>query len=392
MIIMKENERKCPECNSIIRYQSVKSKKYAEKEQTKCPKCSRIQHDKRNVDKNRIKMEKMYLKFDEKQNQEIINIFNSNSSNWKKFRKEVQPLFKKLRKEKINSDVYRMCPVCDRPIKYSCKYFKNCAEKIGSQCKSCAKTGDKNSFYGKKHSTETIKKTLKTLEISPAWKKHLDNIHSDEYKKHFKENFSGENNPRFGLGSLKEIWTRKYGEKIAHEKDLIWRKKMSEKSSGKGNPMYGKPSPLGSGNGWSGWYKGWYFRSLHELSYMVNIIERFVFRWESGELKKYKIEYIDWDGKKRNYFPDFVLNNKYMIECKPKRLHNSVSVQCKAEAAKEFCKQNNLIFKLTDPHKISEEKMIELYMSGDIVFIERYEKKFIERQDKIKKDNEKLDC
>ena len=34
--------------------------------------------------------------------------------------------------------------------------------------------------------------------------------------------------------------------------------------------MYGRFSPRGSGNGWSGWYKEWYFRSLLELSYMIN--------------------------------------------------------------------------------------------------------------------------
>jgi hypothetical protein len=39
--------------------------------------------------------------------------------------------------------------------------------------------------------------------------------------------------------------------------------------------MYGKPSPNGSGN-------GWYFISLHELSYMVNVIERFKLKWNSG--------------------------------------------------------------------------------------------------------------
>ncbi|MBR4316812.1 MAG: hypothetical protein IKP65_07630 [Alphaproteobacteria bacterium] len=40
------------------------------------------------------------------------------------------------------------------------------------------------------------------------------------------------------------------------------KKKYSEKSKGKNNPMYGKPAPKGSGNGVSGWYKGWFFRSL----------------------------------------------------------------------------------------------------------------------------------
>jgi hypothetical protein len=36
--------------------------------------------------------------------------------------------------------------------------------------------------------------------------------------------------------------------------------------------MYGKPSPQGSGNGWSGWYKGKYFRSIMELSFIVEYL------------------------------------------------------------------------------------------------------------------------
>jgi len=51
--------------------------------------------------------------------------------------------------------------------------------------------------------------------------------------------------------------------------------------------MYGKPAPIGSGNGWSGWYKGWYFRSLLELSFMINVIERFKMSWQNAETKKH---------------------------------------------------------------------------------------------------------
>lgn len=39
------------------------------------------------------------------------------------------------------------------------------------------------------------------------------------------------------------------------EKAVELKEKLSERFSGEGNPMFGKPSPEGSGNGWSGWYK-----------------------------------------------------------------------------------------------------------------------------------------
>ena len=43
---------------------------------------------------------------------------------------------------------------------------------------------------------------------------------------------------------------------------------------GPDNPQYGKPANYDSGAGWSGWYKNWYFRSIYELSFMINYIEK----------------------------------------------------------------------------------------------------------------------
>jgi hypothetical protein len=65
-----------------------------------------------------------------------------------------------------------------------------------------------------------------------------------------------------------------YEELYGKEKANKMKNNLSILNSGSKNKMYGKPSPQGSGNGWSGWYKGWYFRSLIELSYMVNVIEK----------------------------------------------------------------------------------------------------------------------
>lgn len=157
------------------------------------------------------------------------------------------------------------------------------------------------------------------------------------------------------------------------EKGKELRKLRSERVKGENNPMYGKPSPTGSGNGWSGWYNGWYFRSLMELSFMINVIERFNFKWENGECKKYKIEYFDEDNIKRNYFPDFILNKKYMIEIKPKNLHNSIRIKQKQKFAIEYCNKNGLKYKLINPIKIlTITEIIELVNDDKIKFLDRY--------------------
>lgn len=196
---------------------------------------------------------------------------------------------------------------------------------------------------------------------------------------------SGKNNPMYGrndqcygLKKSTEFQKGKTLEKIyGIEKSNLIKEKISNNSSGKNNPMYGKPAPLGSGNGWSGWYRGWYFRSLRELSFMINVIERFNFQWECGEAKKYQIKYIDFSGEEKNYFPDFILNEKIMVEIKPKKIWNTDVVQRKKEAASVFCKKMGLRYKLSDPIKLLEYNDIKtLLMEGKIQFIDRYKEKF----------------
>jgi len=165
-------------------------------------------------------------------------------------------------------------------------------------------------------------------------------------------------------------------------------KECSLKKSVKGekNYWFGKTPPFGSGNGWSGWYNGWYFRSLLELSYMVNVIEKYGFNWETGESNKFKIVFKHKDVVK-NYFPDFVLNNKYMVECKPKRLWNTDLIINKKNAAEEFCQKNDLIYKLRDIPKMSDDEILSLYVNGELIWIERYRIKF---QDRILKKSNKI--
>lgn len=201
-----------------------------------------------------------------------------------------------------------------------------------------------------------------------------------EMKKKFSENNKGENNWNFGgkwhgIHSSEYQRGKTYDEIYGKEKSKIIKNKV--RCPGNKNGMFGKPSPQGSGNGWSGWYKGWFFRSLKELSFMINVIERFGFNWENGEQKKYKISYTDREGNNRNYFSDFILNEKYMIEIKPKKLHNSDLVKRKKNAAIKFCEKRNLKYKLLAPIKTLSYNDIKILLdTGEIKFIDRYKEKF----------------
>lgn len=141
------------------------------------------------------------------------------------------------------------------------------------------------------------------------------------------------------------------------------------------NGMYGKPSPTGSGNGWSGWYDGYYFRSLKELSFLVLYIKRFNFSYINGE--KLRIPYIDCNGINKTYAPDFIINEKYIVEIKPKYLFNALNVKLKAKYAIEYAKKHNMVFKMIDPVSLNMEEIIKLVDSGKLKFLNRYQEKYL---------------
>lgn len=245
-------------------------------------------------------------------------------------------------------------------------------------CSKCLKKGEKNPFYNKKHSEETIDRIIKSSNLSEKRKKYYEKIKSIEHRE-FLSKWMKENPPMKGK-SFYTIWIEKYGVELADKMKKEVNQKMGHKGSK--NYWYGKTPPYGSGNGWSGWYKGWYFRSLLELSYMIKIIEKFNLKWENGELCKFQIKY-NHNNDVKNYFPDFIIENKYMVECKPKRLWNTELVKNKTNAAKEFCKENNLIYKLRDIPKLTDSEILFLFEKGDIVWIDRYKKKFENRLTKF---------
>lgn len=293
------------------------------------------------------------------------------------------------------SNFIRKCPTCGVTISYTNKYNMLNAVKKNSNCKSCGlkltitddrrermrlrvlgdknpmymRFGNLNPFFNKTHNEETKQKMREN--------KNYSTYKTEDFRNKMRLLSSGKNNSMFGK-SVYDIWVDKYGLEIANIKLKELKLKQSKSNSGENNPMYGKPSPVGSGNGWSGWYKGWFFRSIKELSYMINVIEKYNINWVSAELEDFRITHTDFRGINRTYMADFILNEKYLVEIKPKKLWNSNSVIRKKNSAIEFCKKNNLIYKLRDIPNLSSTELLELYKSKKIVFTKKYEKKFIE--------------
>lgn len=263
----------------------------------------------------------------------------------------------------------KQCDICgsDMSFKYKNSLIK--AIKNKTKCRSCRSlyiSGSKNPMHNKNLLDIWIQK-YGIFEAMVKWNKK--NAKNKPKKKKNKGNSM--------LGkTYYQIWVDKYGKEEADKKLIEFKIKKTLASSGKNNPMYGKPSPKGSGNGWSGWYKDFYFRSLKELSYIIKILERFNLEWRSAENVKIPYKFLDND---RVYLPDFLIAGKYLVEIKPKRLWTSPRVSEKTKAAKNYCKKNNLIYKLKDIKPISKELFKKLYFDNQIILIEKYDIMFKER-------------
>ena len=281
----------------------------------------------------------------------------------------------------------RTCPECCATITYTAKSSRYTAEKKKKLCKSCAikkacqnpdlkkkkserMMGSSNPmfgkvgvFYGKSHSSET-KDKLRNIKLGKP-------IHTKESKEKI-SNFQKTNAPMRGK-SVFSIWVGKYGLEIAHQKMEVMKAKQRVNSMGSNNPMFGKPSPKGSGNGYSGWYDNSYFRSLRELMFLI-YAKRFKLNLKSLEHKKSGIPYIDYNGVTRTYFADYIVNDTYFVEIKPKKLWETPLNILKFEAAKLFCESNNLKLKIIDP-TINSKIIKKLYKNGEIEFLEKYKTK-----------------
>jgi hypothetical protein len=227
-------------------------------------------------------------------------------------------------------------------------------ERVARSLRQSKCVGEKNQFFGKKHSEST------KVELSILAKKQ---IASGVFRRDNCNNYS--------------TWLEKYGQEEADRRYQIWIGKLSKLSSGKNNPMYGKPSPQGSGNGWSGWYKGWYFRSLRELSCAISL-DAANRQWISAEESSISIYYKDCQGKERTYYADFLVDGCELIEVKPERLHRTPLVLAKQDAAIKYCEARGWKYVLIDPQPLTHAVVRELHQSGTIRFTEKYEVKFRE--------------
>jgi len=282
-----------------------------------------------------------------------------------------------IRKSMINTHVQE-CPNCQKEIHYKRIYEFKIAEFYKTTCGCCraklnAKkynykerfSGSNNPFYGRKHTKETIAKIVSKTKgrklIGAELEKSRKTIELARVAKKGKGNYA--------------LWIEKYGKEKADLLYKEWTKKLSLSRKGEKNNMYGHSPPIGSGNGIGSWYRGLFFRSLKELQYYIQMTDETKNKCILVNKKIFRINYIDKNGINRTYLADFFINNKFLIEIKPKDLWKTDEVKRKARAAVKFCMKNNFIYKLIDI-KLNLRVLEQKYLNKEIVFIDKYKIRF----------------
>ena len=259
----------------------------------------------------------------------------------------------KILAEKVQS----LCPTCGA-IRFTSK--KN---KPRPTCRKCMyklrdQSGEKNPFYGKQHSESAKSKIGKYVK-------------TEAHKEQARQSLKVQGNTKAPY----EIWLKKYGQNGADKRMAEYKATMSQKTAGKNNPMYGKPSPVGSGNGWSGWYKEHYFRSILELSVLKKLLDDQV-AFENGELDKHAIQY-KFEGVERTYFCDFCLTDSAkFLEVKPKKLVSTDCNVAKFAAAKAKHGAKFSVLTEDDIDVINTDVIDRLYASGDLKWTAKWEERY----------------
>lgn len=265
-----------------------------------------------------------------------------------------------------SQDWNRTCPQCGEVVPYRPKsqsfYQARRRNSLCGKCRCENSAGEGNPFFGKIH-TDITRKTISEK------RRGQHNSPSTEF-------VNGQ--PTINRRPVYEWWVEKYGAEEADRRKEELRKVQSKNSSGSNNPMFGRPSPGDSGVGWSGWYKGFFFRSLRELSYIVNVLEPGNHRFISGETSSFQVLYIDWKGTQRTYHPDFIVDDVNVVECKPVKLHHTPTVLAKSEAATRHFEMIGMSYCVIDPPPIDNDMVFTLWSDGSIVWTPKYETKFKE--------------
>jgi hypothetical protein len=159
--------------------------------------------------------------------------------------------------------------------------------------------------------------------------------------------------------TLEEI----YGEEKAYE----IRQKLSKSNKGEKNPSFGKVR-LG-GKSVKGYYKGKFFRSLLELSFMKHL-ENSGLKLSEIEYECFRIPWINEEGSNRTYTIDFYVPSQNVVyEVKQSWALKTKEVELKRKFANDFFEKIGLQFVIVTENDFQKIKFEDALVDADIIFL-----------------------
>lgn len=237
-----------------------------------------------------------------------------------------------LPKIETSSTTWYECADCaDRFLGWKVKKRKYCGACVGRHCNG---GGDVREGYKRRYGDD--------------WEKHYDVWRLGQSKR-----TSGANNPRFGKSMSEEgklkVAARTKGKTFVelYGNDEAARIKRAQSLPGELNPAFGKVYARG-GRSVKGCYKGFFFRSLLEYSFMKHLERKGFDLARDVRYERFRVPY-SFEGRNRTYTVDFyVIPEKIVYEVKPRYVAAKPPAEqlSKWEAARMWLADRGLEFKV----------------------------------------------
>jgi len=247
------------------------------------------------------------------------------------------------------------CEICNKEFNFIPGHLKkhNLTVEQYKQQYACAKL---TSEEMNKKTSESTKLAMRQTEMLEKMKEARKKIDYSKNKPIFDRNdqqikkrqYSLERNKKIS-DAKKKFWESKKGKTVeqlfGEEKGKKIRQIKSLQNKGENNPAYGKVyTKIGRKRGF---YKGFFFRSLWEYSYIKFLEQNGTFL-EDIQYETIKIKYTN-KGSGRTYTPDFFLpKEKKLIEIKSKWFLQTDKelIDIKKQAAEKWCLENNISYQI----------------------------------------------
>lgn len=267
-----------------------------------------------------------------------------------------------------------VCVWCEKHVKEEVLYHSQIAKKKRFCNRVCQNKwmhandvlnskGESNPMHGKrvrdvwleKHGEEKTNELLEQRRIRQvrATAGEKNGMHGKNHTADSRQKIS---NFRSGK-TLEELW----GEERAQE----YKEELSNKMRGAGNPMFGKTSS--GGRSIKGTYKGYFFRSLLEYSFMRHLEEH-----------GHSLEDIDYETVRipvndtMTYKPDFFIPaTQTLYEVKAAYAVSLEENLIKFEAARYYCKEKGWTFAVVTEHDFRKIPFAEAQSDANVIFDER---------------------